>query len=85
METNTGIIRRIDRLGRLVVPADYRDALDMREADEVEFILDKKAEQIIIRRPKPCCIDCRGTTNLIPIAAGFLICPACLEKLNKRR
>lgn len=85
MATNTGIIRKIDRFGRLVVPADYRIALDIRDEDEVEFILDEKAEQIIIRRPKPCCIDCRGTTNLIPIAAGFLICPDCLEKLNKRR
>ena len=47
--STTGIIRRIDELGRLVIPKEMRKRFHLVEGDSVEFIINEKQE-IVIRK-----------------------------------
>lgn len=46
----TGIVRRVDDLGRVVIPKTIRQALRIREGDPLEILLDKEGEVILIRK-----------------------------------
>lgn len=46
----TGIVRRIDDLGRVVIPAEIRKQLKIREGDKIEFFLDFKEGNLICRK-----------------------------------
>ncbi len=46
----TGIVRRIDDLGRVVIPKEIRRTLRIREGDPLEIFTDKEGEVILIRR-----------------------------------
>lgn len=48
--TDTGMVRRIDDLGRVVIPKDFRKALDIFEGDPLKIFLDAENKQIIIQR-----------------------------------
>lgn len=48
MKETTGIVRRIDDLGRVVIPKDIRQTLRIREGDPLEIFID--GEVILIRR-----------------------------------
>jgi len=47
----TGIVRKIDDLGRIVVPAEMRRVLGIREGDELEIALDGDHVEIRPRIP----------------------------------
>lgn len=84
MDTQNGIIRRVDGGGRIVPPLTFRAALDLQENDKVEFLLDDLNKQIIVKRHVDRCLACRSDKKLIPIIEGFYICPDCLKKLSER-
>ena len=44
----TGIVRRVDDLGRVVIPRDIRQSMGIREGEPMEIYLDKDA--VIFRR-----------------------------------
>ena len=79
-----GIIRHVDRGGRIVAPLTFRDALDLQENDEVECLLDDQNKQIILKRHVRSCLVCRGTEKLITMIDRFYICPDCLKKLSEK-
>lgn len=53
---STGIVRKIDELGRIVVPRELRTTLDVGPGDPVEIFVD--GEQIILKKYQPSCIFC---------------------------
>ena len=57
----TGIVRRIDELGRVVLPVDMRRALGLEIRDPVEVFVNENA--IIIRKHQPSCIFCGSTPS----------------------
>lgn len=69
--------RRIDELGRVVLPTDMRDALDLLKGEKV--VLELQQDCITLRKSVPCCASCRGTRNLHRMATGKFICDICLE------
>ena len=88
---STGIIRRIDELGRLVLPVELRRILDIKsckekgssnksDSDAVEIFVD--GEEIILRKYNPGCHCCGNMDNLKEVM-GLKICPECLEEFNK--
>jgi len=75
----TGITRRIDDLGRFVLPAEIRKTLDISEGDALEIFTD--GEQIILKKYQPSCIFC-ARADEITLFEGKRVCRSCLAKLK---
>ena len=60
----TGIVRRIDDLGRIVIPKEIRRTLHIRETDPMEIFTDAKG-QIILKKYEPSCIFCGNAKDII--------------------
>lgn len=76
----TGIIRKVDELGRVVVPIELRNKLNINVKDEVEIYVD--GSSIVLKKFEPNCIFCGNTKNLIEYK-DKLVCQKCLENINK--
>ena len=90
MKSN-GIIRRIDELGRIVIPIELRRVMgiqtskekgskDKSDSDALEIFADR--EEIILRKYVPGCHCCGNMDNLVEVM-GLKICSECLEEFNK--
>lgn len=77
---STGIVRKVDDLGRLVVPKELRRTLDIDIKDPVEFFID--GENIVIRKYEPGCKLCGNVDNVVSVD-GVNICKECIEKIGK--
>lgn len=77
----TGIVRRVDNLGRIVLPAEMRRLLDIDKSD-VEIFVD--GDQVLLRKHSPCCVFCGAKKELIQFE-GKNICAACITKLKQMR
>ena len=76
----TGIVRRIDDLGRVVIPKEIRRTLRIKEGTPMEIFTDREGE-IILKKYSPCCIFC-GNGDEVTYYKGKLICRDCLEALK---
>lgn len=74
-----GVVRRVDSLGRVVLPIELRKTLDIAEKDALEIYVD--GEQIILKKYEPVCIFC-GEARGIKNYKGKNICKSCLEGLK---
>lgn len=77
---STGIIRKVDELGRIVLPIRLRRALDIAERDEVEVYLEE--DRIVLRKCEASCVFCGSTKGLI-LYEGKHVCVECIRKLGK--
>ena len=77
---STGIVRKIDELGRIVIPIELRNKLGISERDSVEIFVE--GSNIILKKLEPNCIFCGNSKNLSEYN-GKLICTSCLEKISK--
>ena len=55
---STGIVRKVDDLGRVVLPIELRRTLDINERDSIEIFVD--GNQIVLKKYSPSCIFCPG-------------------------
>jgi len=76
----TGIVRPIDKLGRIVIPKELRETYNLEVNDSVEIYVNDN--QIIIQKYQPACIFCNSTDDIV-YYEGKSICKECLEKLKK--
>ncbi|MBZ2175059.1 AbrB/MazE/SpoVT family DNA-binding domain-containing protein [Schnuerera sp. xch1] len=76
---STGIVRKVDRLGRVVIPIELRRNLDIDEKDALEIFID--GEHIILKKYEPACIFC-GQAKDVTTFKNKNICPSCLEELD---
>lgn len=72
-------VRRLDNLGRIVLPSDIRNRLGLDRDGNVEF-LENTNHDIVLRGTLQKCAVCQTTTHLIPIYNTF-ICKACKEHI----
>lgn len=79
---STGVVRKVDRLGRVVIPIELRRSLDIEEKDALEIFIE--GENIILKKYAPACIFC-GQAKDITSFKGKNICPACLKELQIAR
>jgi transcriptional pleiotropic regulator of transition state genes len=77
---STGIVRKVDELGRIVVPIELRRTLDIGERDALEIFVD--GEQIILKKYEPDCIFCGEGRDVINYK-GKNICKSCLNEIRK--
>ena len=73
----TGIVRRIDELGRIVVPKEIRRTLRIREGDPLEIFTDKDGE-IILKKYSPMGELSSFAQEYVDATAGILGCPVCV-------
>ncbi|MBR5295344.1 MAG: AbrB/MazE/SpoVT family DNA-binding domain-containing protein [Clostridia bacterium] len=74
-------IRKIDNLGRIVIPMDFRKALEISDWDELRIALE--GNTIAIRKAADSCTFCQNEENLLPFEDKF-ICSDCLAKLKTK-
>lgn len=73
----TGIVRRIDALGRIVIPIEIRRELRVGENDPMEIIT--TADGIVLRPHRVGCACC-GSDKALAHIAGIALCPACIQR-----
>ena len=77
---STGIVRKVDELGRVVLPIELRRTFDIAEKDALEIFVE--GSTIILKKYQPACIFC-GDAKDVNKYKGKNICPACMEELKK--
>lgn len=77
---STGIVRKVDELGRVVLPMELRRSLDIDPKDSLEIYVE--GDSIILKKYEPCCIFC-GEANDITSFKGKNICTHCKEQIAK--
>ena len=76
----TGIVRKVDELGRIVLPMELRRTLGINKEDPVEIFVDNDSN-IILRKYEPACIFCGSATD-ITIVQNKNICRNCLDDIK---
>ena len=79
---STGIVRKVDELGRIVIPREIRNKFEIAEKDPLEIYVD--GEQIILKKYEPACIFCGDARDVINYK-GKNICKNCLEEMKNSR
>ncbi len=77
---STGIVRKVDELGRVVLPIELRRTLDIYEKDSLEIYVDD--DTIILKKYAPACIFCGDAKDVISYK-GKNICSSCIKELKK--
>lgn len=77
---STGIVRKVDELGRIVIPIELRRTLDIDIKDALEIYVN--SEEIILKKYQPSCIFC-GEVKDVDTFKGKKICPSCLATLKE--
>jgi len=81
MKLSSGIVRRLDELGRIVIPIEMRSSLDISPRDPVEISME--GSSIVLRKYENKCVFCGALKPDIKFE-GKLICNNCLKKINKQ-
>lgn len=74
----TGIVRKVDELGRIVIPKELRTVLDIEIKDPIEIYVDE--EYIMLKKYNPACVMCGSMSDLVNMN-GKNICRKCVEDL----
>ena len=74
MSRQTGIVRSLDNVGRLVIPKDLRDKYNLSDLDSIEILTTD--EGILLKKYQPSCAFCKGFKDL-KVLHGIKICSEC--------
>ncbi len=77
---STGIIRKVDDLGRIVLPIELRRTLDIAERDELEIYMENY--RIILQKYEPACIFCGSSRELVSFRRKN-VCQDCIHKMSE--
>ena len=77
---STGIVRRIDDLGRVVIPKELRNTRKINKKDPMEIYVD--GDKIIFKKYEPGCDLC-GEVENIEEFNGKNICVHCIDDIKK--
>lgn len=75
-----GITRKIDELGRIVLPIELRRGLGIGEKDALEIYVED--EKIILKKYKQACAFCGSDENIVEFK-GKCVCAECITQLKK--
>lgn len=77
---STGIVRKVDELGRIVLPSELRKSLGIDIKDSLEIYT--SGDSVILKKYLPACIFC-GEANDVTTFKGKNICKNCLKQIKK--
>ena len=75
---SSGIVRKVDKLGRIVLPIELRRLLDVAELDELEIFMEN--DRIVLQKYESSCIFCASSQNLVPYK-GKNVCQTCIRNM----
>ena len=75
---STGIVRKVDELGRVVIPIELRRTLGIDEKDALEIYVDN--ERIVLKKYEPACIFCNSADD-VQNFNGKLVCKSCVQAM----
>lgn len=75
----TGIVRKVDELGRVVLPIELRRTLNIDIKDSLEIYVEN--DSIILRKYEPACLFCGNSTDVQEFK-GKTICNNCIKELH---
>ena len=78
---STGIVRRIDNLGRVVLPIELIRLFDIEKEDPVEIFVDDN--YIMLKKYQPACIFCNDAKDVVNFR-GKNICQSCLAEMKEK-
>ncbi len=76
---STGVVRKVDELGRIVLPIELRKMMSINEKDAVEIFTD--GDSIVLRKYQPSCVFCNDAADVVYFG-DKRVCRRCLEKLK---
>lgn len=76
---STGVVRKVDELGRIVLPKELRTILNINEKDSIEIFTDN--DKIILQKYQPACIFCNNANDIIYFN-GKRLCSECISKIK---
>ena len=76
---STGIVRKVDELGRVVIPVELRRTLRIDQKDALEIYVDD--EKIILKKYEPACIFCSDASGTI-VFKNKNVCPNCIDLMK---
>lgn len=74
-----GVVRKVDELGRIVLPIELRRSMDIQIKDPLEIYV--QDDMIILQKYKPSCVFC-GSTKEVRECQGKNVCRECLEEIK---
>jgi transcriptional pleiotropic regulator of transition state genes len=78
---STGFVKKIDELGRILIPKELRSSMELDSKDALEMFVD--GDRIVLQKYQPACIFCNNADNII-FFEGRRICASCLSKLKSQ-
>jgi transcriptional pleiotropic regulator of transition state genes len=78
---STGVVRKIDELGRIVLPSELRKVFGIKEGNELEISVE--GEQIILQKRLDLCLFCEAPNPAIEFK-GRSICENCATELSQQ-
>ena len=78
---STGVVRKVDELGRIVLPAEIRQNMDINVRDALEIFTDEG--RIILQKYQPACIFCNQVDGVVYFS-GKRVCTACIDKMKQQ-
>lgn len=75
---STGIVRKVDQLGRVVIPIELRRNLDIDDKDSLEIYVEE--DHIILKKYSPACCFCSNASGVTQFK-NRNICGSCLAEL----
>ncbi len=76
---STGIVRKVDELGRVVIPIELRRTMGIDEKDALEIYVDN--EKIILKKYEPACIFCGNAVD-VQDYKGKRVCKNCAKAMT---
>ena len=76
----TGLVRKVDELGRIVIPKELRRTLNIEEGDPLEIFID--GEEVILRKYAPGCVFCENVKYVVEFK-GKKVCTNCIKDICK--
>ena len=76
---STGIVRKVDELGRVVIPIEIRNKFHIAEKDPIEIYVD--GSSIVLKKYEPNCIFCGSSKHLVQYK-DKLICAKCSRQIS---
>ncbi len=74
-----GIVRKVDELGRIVLPIELRRKFDVDVKDALEIYTED--DKIILKKYEPACVFCGSSEDIISYNDKN-ICKNCIEQIN---
>lgn len=78
---STGIVRKVDELGRIVLPIELRRTLDIAERDSLEIYME--GDSVILRKYQPACVFCDSSKDIVSFR-GKNVCSECIKLMEEK-